>query len=178
MVKTAIGKAIIEEGNPAKVDEATLESRRVFNEALVKLLNNEKVSDKDIQSFLVDNTKQRIIAKAKETFKSFKKLKEKGEADEIRMYENRPLPLRMNFGEGYNLWIQNGRIWFRVTLIPRKEYVKGYLEFSKEQEEIVRKAIEEKKKVIRLRKQGIDYTPEYDITITLSSSSSDTTGSR
>jgi len=53
---------------------------------------------------------------------------------------------------------------FRVTLIPRKEYVKGYLKLSKEHEEIVRKAIEEKKKAIRLKKQ-IDYTPEYDVTI-------------
>ncbi|AGK60549.1 transposase, IS605 OrfB family, central region [Archaeoglobus sulfaticallidus PM70-1] len=164
-IKTAIGKAIIEEGDPAKVDEALLESRRVFNEVLIKLLDGEKVSDKDIQSFLVDNTKQRIIAKAKETFKSFKELEEKGEAEELRIYENKPLPLRMNFGEGYNLWINDGRIWFRVTLIPRKEYVKGYLQFSKEQEEIVRKAIEEKKKAIKLRKQGIDYTPEYDVTI-------------
>ena len=51
---------------------------------------------------------------------------------------------------------------FRVTLIPRKEYVKGYLKLSKEHEEIVRKAIEEKK-AIRLKKQ-ID-TPKYDITI-------------
>jgi IS605 OrfB family transposase len=161
-----VGKAVIEEGNPAKVDEVMLESRRVFNEVLIKLLDGVKVSDKDIQSFLVGNTKQRIIAKARETFKSFKELEEKGEAEELRIYENRPLPLRMNFGEGYNLWIdRDGRIWFRITLIPRKEYVKGYLEFSKEQEEIVKKAIEEKKKAIKLRKQGIDYTPEYDITI-------------
>ncbi len=163
-IKTAIGKMVIEKGDPAKVDEALLESRRVFNEVLIRLLDNEKVSDKDIRSFLVDNTKQRIIAKAKETFKSFKELKEKGEAEELRTYE-KPLPLRMNFGEGYNLWIEDDRIAFRVTLIPRKEYIKGYLEFSKEQEEIVRKAIEEKGEAIKLRKHGIDYTPEYDVTI-------------
>ena len=71
-IKTAMGKAVIEEGNPAKIDEAMLESRRVFNEVLVKLLGGVKVNDKDIQSFLVDNTKQRIIAKARETLKSFK----------------------------------------------------------------------------------------------------------
>ena len=165
-IKTAMGKAVIEEGNPAKIDEAMLESRRVFNEVLVKLLNGVKVNDKDIQSFLVDNTKQRIIAKARETLKSFKELEEKGEAEELRIYENKPLPLRMNLGEGYNLWIDgDGRIRFRITLIPRKEYVKGYLKFSEEHEEIVKKAVEEKEKAIKLRKQGIDYIPEYDVTI-------------
>jgi len=143
---------VIKEGNPAKIGEAMLESRRIFNEVLTKLLDGEKV--KDVQSFLA-NTKQRIIAKAKETFKSFKELEKKGEAEEIRIY-SRPLPLRMNFGEGYNLWVEDNKIMFRVTLIPRKEYVKGYLKLSKEHEEIVRKAIEEKK-AIRLKKQ-IDYT--------------------
>jgi len=108
-IKTAIGKLVIEEGNPEKIDEAMLESRRIFNEVLVKLLNNEKVSDKDVQSFLVSNTKQRIIAKAKETFKSFKELKKIGEAEELRIY-SRPLPLRMNFGEGYNLWVEDNKI--------------------------------------------------------------------
>ena len=161
-IKTAIGKLVIEERNPARIDEAMLESRRVFNEVLTKLLDGEKV--KDVQSFLVSNTKQRIIAKAKETFKSFKELEKKGEAEELRIY-SRPLPLRMNFGEGYNLWIEDSKIMFRVTLIPQKEYVKGYLKLSKKHDEIVRKAIEEKKMAIRLKKQGIDYTPEYDITI-------------
>jgi len=41
---------------------------------------------------LARNTKQRIIAKAKETFKSFKELKERGEAEELEIY-SRPLPL-------------------------------------------------------------------------------------
>ena len=91
-IKTAVGKLVIEEGNPAKIDEAMLESRRVFNEVLTKRLDGEKV--KDVQSFLA-NTKQRIIAKAKETFKSFKELEKKGEAEELRIY-SRPLPLRMN----------------------------------------------------------------------------------
>ena len=62
-IKTAIGKLVIEEGNPAKIDEALLESRRVFNEVLIKLLDGGRVRDKDIQSFLASNTKQRIIAK-------------------------------------------------------------------------------------------------------------------
>ena len=166
LVKTAIGKMNIEEGNPAKIDKALLESRRIFNKTLLKLLNNEDINDKDIQSFLPKNTKQRIIGKAKDTFKSFKELKEKGEAEELRIYEDKPLPLRMNFGEGYNLWIdEEGKIMFRITLIPRKEYVKGYLQFSKEHEEIVKRALEEKKKVVELRKLGINYTPEYNITI-------------
>ena len=40
-IKTAVGKLVIEEGNPAKIDEAMLESRRVFNEVLTKLLDGE-----------------------------------------------------------------------------------------------------------------------------------------
>jgi len=46
--KTAIRKLVIKEGNPAKIGEAMLESRRIFNEVLTKLLDGEKVSDKDV----------------------------------------------------------------------------------------------------------------------------------
>ena len=158
-IKTAIGKLVIEEGNPAKIDEALLESRRVFNEVLIKLLSGERVRDKDIQSFLASNTKQRIIAKAKEAFNSFKELKANGRAEKLRIYDNRPLPLRMNFGEGYNLWIEDDKVMFRITLIPRKEYIKGHLKLSKEHDEIVRKALEEKTG----EKKG--HRKEYNITI-------------
>ncbi|MCD6209451.1 MAG: transposase [Methanophagales archaeon] len=158
-IKTVIGKLVIEEGNSAKIDEALLESRRIFNEVLVKLLSGEGVRDKDIQSFLASNTKQRIIAKAKEAFNSFKELKANGRAEKLRIYDNRPLPLRMNFGEGYNLWIEDDKVMFRVTLIPRKEYIKGYLKLSKEHDEIVRKALEEK------TGEKKDHRKEYNITI-------------
>jgi len=141
VVKTVVAKLVIEEGSTEAIDSALLEARRVFNEALTKLLNGEKVEEKEIRSFLVRNTKQRIVEKAKQTFKSFKELKKNGTAEKIRIYENKPLPLRMNFDEGYRLFAENGRIKFRVTLVPRKEYVKGFLLLSKEHENLLRDSL-------------------------------------
>jgi len=164
-IKTAIGKLIIEKGNTTRIDEAMLEARKLFNKTLLKLLNNQEINEKDLQTPLDANTKQLIIKKAKETYKSFKELEKKGEAKKLKIYENKPLPLRMNFTQGYNLWIdKEGKIMFRITLTPH-EHVKGYLELTREHEEIVKKAIEEKKKTIKLKKMGINHTPEYNITI-------------
>ncbi len=157
VVKTVVAKLVIEEGSTEEMDRALLEARRVFNEVLTKLLNGEKVKEKEIRSFLVRNTKQRIVEKAKQTFKSFKKLEKKGEAEKLRIY-NKPLPLRMNFGEGYSLSAENGRIKFRITLIPRKEYVKGYLLLSKEHEILLREALEKKDvKIAELVKRKKEY---------------------
>ena len=143
-IKTVVGKLEIEEGDPARIDEALLEARRVFNEVLTKLLSGVKVKDKDIHSFLLKNTKQRVVAKAKETFRSFNELKRKGQAEELGIYENKPLPLKMNFGEGYNLCSgEDGSIRFRISLAPGK-HVRGHLVFSREHEEIIKEALEEK----------------------------------
>ena len=159
-MKTIVGKLIIEEGNPVEINEALFEARRVFNEVLIKLLNGVKVREKEVRSFLLRNTKQRVIAKAKETFKSFNELRKRGQAEKLRIHENKPLPLKMNFREGYNLWSgEDGGIRFRISLAPGK-HVKGRLLFSREHEEIVKEALEKelyKITMAELVKRGGEY---------------------
>ena len=159
-VKTVVGKLVIKEGDPVEIDEALLEARRIFNEVLTKLLNGAKVHENDVCSFFLKNTKQRVIAKAKETFKSFNELKKKGQVEKLRIYRNKPLPLKMNFREGYNLWRgEDGSIWFRISLAPMK-HVRGRLLFSREHEEIVKEALEKnsyKITMAELVKRGEEY---------------------
>jgi putative transposase len=87
---------------------------------------------------LVVNTTQRIVEKALEAMENYY------DFDDYNLpshNKDSPYPLRSNYTEGYNLFLSGDAIQFRISGKPYKP-VKGTLEGSKRDIELVRKGLE------------------------------------
>jgi len=116
------------------------ECRRVVNEVLRLTYDgwdwNEIEDVVEQNADLVQNTAQRIIDKA------FSALDNYYDSDDRRRpwYKHETFPLRMNYGEGYNLFLKDETVRFRISAKPYN-HVKGELCGTQDQFDLLRQAI-------------------------------------
>ena len=117
--------------NPELLDELMLEFRNAFNqylEACKKLntTNRNKLEKYPVKSRLIQNTKQMAREKAREAVKSYFELKRQGKGISFPKARKKPMPVRMNYKEGY---IVKEDFTVRISVYPRI-HVHGRLEGS------------------------------------------------
>ena len=142
LTKTLVFPLDIQSGNKSLLHDARLECRRVFNEVL--RLNYEGWDWNDIEDVveqnadLVQNTAQRIIDKAFDALNNYYDNDDWGRP----WYNPEPFPLRMNFGEGYNLFLEDETIRFRISAKPYN-HVKGELCGTQDQYDLLTQAMKD-----------------------------------
>jgi hypothetical protein len=87
---------------------------------------------------LVQNTAQRIIDKAFEALTQYYDYDDWGRP----WYKHETFPLRMNYGEGYNLFLEDETVRFRISAKPYN-HVKGELRGTQDQFDLLTQAIED-----------------------------------
>jgi len=131
LVKTLDFQLDIHSDNEGRLYDATLETRRVYNETI--RLAKEGVEWDSISprleddADLVKNTTQRIVAKALGAMENYYEYDDFGKPSHTK---NGTYPLRANYKEGYNLSLtDDGDVAFRISAKPYK-HVKGVLDGS------------------------------------------------
>ena len=140
LTKTLVFPLDVQSGNESLLHDARLECRRVFNEVL--RLNYDGWDWNDIEGVveqnadLVQNTAQRIIDKAFNALDNYY-----GNDDWGRpWYKHETFPLRMNYGEGYNLFLEDETVRFHISAKPYK-HVKGELRGTQDKFDLLGQAI-------------------------------------
>jgi hypothetical protein len=112
LIKTLVFPLDVQSGNESLLHDARLECRRVFTEVL--RLNYDgwdwnRIEDVVEQNAdLVQNTAQRIIDKAFDALNNYDDNDDWGRP----WYKHETFPLRMNYGEGYNLFLGDETVWY------------------------------------------------------------------
>ena len=141
LTRTLVFQLDIEE-NEDRLDEALHESRRVYNETIRLAKQGEDwdaiSSRMEEEADLVKNTTQRIVKKSLRAMENYLEL----------AHYNRPshtktgtYPLRSNHGEGYDLFLDDDRIRFRLSTQPYKPLY-GVLEGSRADLDRLRDALQ------------------------------------
>jgi len=128
LVKTLDFQLSIQSDNESLLHDATLESRRVYNETIRIAKEGvdwdaipDRVAD---DANLIKNTTQRVIAKALGAMENYHEYDDFGQPSHTKDGE---YPLRANYEEGYNLSLtDDGNVAFRISTKPYK-HVKGVL---------------------------------------------------
>ena len=142
LTKTLVFTLDVGSGNESLLHDARLECRRVFNEVL--RLNYDGWDWDEIENVveqnadLVQNTTQRIIDKAFDALDNYYDNDDWGRP----WYKHKMFPLRMNYGEGYNLFLEDETTRFRISAKPYN-HVKGELRGTPDQFNLLRQAIED-----------------------------------
>ena len=131
LVKTLDFQLDIQSDNEGLLYDATLETRRVYNETI--RLAKEGVDWDSISprveddADLVKNTTQRIVAKTLGAMENYYEYDDFGKPSHTK---DGTYPLRANYKEGYNLSLtDDGDVAFRISAKPYK-HVKGVLDGS------------------------------------------------
>ncbi|WP_456486232.1 RNA-guided endonuclease InsQ/TnpB family protein [Candidatus Alkanophaga liquidiphilum] len=119
LVRTLCFKLIPD--NPELLDELMLEIRNVFNqylEACKKLntTNRNKLETYPVKSKLIQNTRQMAREKAREAVKSYFELRKQGKDTSFPKPKEKPMPVRMNYKEGY---VVKEDFTVRISVYPR-----------------------------------------------------------
>ncbi len=142
LVKTLDFQLNIQSDNESLLEDATLESRRAYNET-IRLAKQgvdwneipDRVAD---DADLVKNTTQRVVAKALGAMENYH---EYGDFALPSHTKDGTYPLRANYEEGYNLTLRDdGIVEFRISAKPYK-HVKGVLEGDDAHLDILRTAL-------------------------------------
>ncbi len=116
---------------PELLDELMLEFRDVFNQYLkacreLDTSSRNKLEKFPVKSKLIQNTRQMAREKAREAVKSYFELKKRGKKATFPKPRKKPMPVRMNYKEGY---IVREDFTVRISVYPRV-HVHGKLEGS------------------------------------------------
>jgi putative transposase len=142
LTKTLVFPLDVQSGNESLLHDARLECRRVFNEVL--RLNYEGWDWDEIKDVveqnadLVQNTAQRVIDKAFDALNNYYDNDDWGRP----WYKHETFPLRMNYGEGYNLFFEDETVRFRISAKPYK-HVEGELCGTQDQFDLLTQTIED-----------------------------------
>ncbi|MFC6942785.1 RNA-guided endonuclease InsQ/TnpB family protein [Salinirubellus sp. GCM10025818] len=142
LVKTLDFQLDIRSDNEGLLYDATLESRRVYNETI--RLSNQGVDWHAISprledgANLVKNTTQRIVAKALGAIENYYEYDDFGRPSHTK---DGTYPLRANYEEGYTLSLtDDGDVAFRISAKPYN-HVKGVLEGSDDHLNLLKTAL-------------------------------------
>ncbi len=142
LVKTLDFQLDIQSDNESLLYDATLESRRAYNET-IRLAKQgvdwNEISDRVADDAdLVKNTTQRVVAKALGAMENYHEYDDFGLPSHTK---DGAYPLRANYEEGYNLTLQDdGTVEFRISAKPYK-HVNGVLEGDDTHLDILRAAL-------------------------------------
>ncbi|GAA0216673.1 RNA-guided endonuclease InsQ/TnpB family protein [Halobaculum roseum] len=142
LVKTLDFQLNIQSDNESLLEDATVESRWVYNET-IRLAKQgvdwDEISDRVADDAdLVKNTTQRIVAKALGAMENYHKYDGFGPPSHTK---DGAYPLRANYEEGYNLTLcDDASVGFRISAKPYK-HVNGVLEGDDAHLDILRAAL-------------------------------------
>jgi IS605 OrfB family transposase len=146
LTKTLVFPLDVQSGNESLLHDARLECRRVFNEVL--RLNYDGWDWNEIEDVveqnadLVQNTAQCVIDKA---FDALDNYYDYDDYDDWGRpwYKHETFPLRMNYTEGYNLFLQDdNRVRFRISAKPYN-HIKGELRGTQDQFDLLTQAMKD-----------------------------------
>ncbi|WP_435185748.1 RNA-guided endonuclease InsQ/TnpB family protein [Halobellus sp. EA9] len=168
LVKTLDFQLNIQSDNESLLYDATLESRRAYNET-IRLAKQgvawDKIPDRVADDAdLVKNTTQRVVAKALGAMENYHEYDDFGLPSHTK---DGAYPLRANYEEGYNLTLRDdGTVEFRISTKPYK-HVKGVLEGDDTHLDILRAALSDNGWTIGTAEALFyDGTPELHINVT------------
>jgi IS605 OrfB family transposase len=145
-MQKSLTKTLIFQLNPGKsgqqlLDDAFHEARRVYNETIRQAKNgddwNEIRQDLESGADLVNNTAQLIVQKSLEAMENYYEFDDHNQSSHTK---DGAYPLRSNYEEGYNLFLEDDCIRYRVSAKPYNP-VKGTLRGSSDALEHLRQAI-------------------------------------
>ncbi|SDD60949.1 hypothetical protein SAMN05192552_103418 [Natrinema hispanicum] len=127
LTKTLVFQLQPDESGQQLLDDAFLEARRVYNETIRRAKNGDgwdKIR-KDLESDadLVNNTTQLVVQKSLEAMENYYEYDDYNQPSHTT---DSAYPLRSNYEEGYNLFLEDNCIRYRLSAKPYTP-VKGTL---------------------------------------------------
>jgi putative transposase len=142
LTKTLVFQLQPDENSQQLLDDAFLEARRVYNETIRRAKNGEDwdVVQQDLESDadLVNNTAQLVVQKSLEAMENYYEYDDYNQPSHTK---DGAYPLRSNYEEGYNLFLEDDCIRYRVSAKPYN-LVKGTLSGSFDSLEQLRHTIQ------------------------------------
>ncbi|OLZ39795.1 transposase [Natrinema saccharevitans] len=142
LTKTLVFQLQPDEDGQRLLDDAFLEARRVYNETIRRAKNGEDWDEirQDLESDanLVNNTAQLVVQKSLEAMENYYEYDDYNQPSHTK---GGAYPLRSNYEEGYNLFLKDDCIRYRVSAKPYNP-VKGTLSGSLDSLEQLRQAIQ------------------------------------
>ncbi|ELY90186.1 IS1341-type transposase [Natrialba hulunbeirensis JCM 10989] len=142
LTKTLVFQLQPDEDGQRLLDDAFLEARRVYNETIWRAKNGEDWDEirQDLESDanLVNNTAQLVVQKSLEAMENYYEYDDYNQPSHTK---DGTYPLRSNYEEGYNLFLKDDCIRYRVSAKPYNP-VKGTLSGSLDSLEQLRQAIQ------------------------------------
>ncbi|MFA9504892.1 RNA-guided endonuclease InsQ/TnpB family protein [Natrinema sp. H-ect1] len=142
LTKTLVFQLQPDEDGQRLLDDAFLEARRVYNETIRRAKNGEDWDEirQDLESdaALVNNTAQLVVQKSLEAMENYYEYDDYNQPSHTK---GGAYPLRSNYEEGYNLFLEDDCIRYRVSAKPYNP-VKGTLSGSLDSLEQLRQAIQ------------------------------------
>ncbi len=142
LTKTLVFQLQPDEDGQRLLDDAFLEARRVYNETIRRAKNGEDWDEirQDLESdaALVNNTAQLVVQKSLEAMENYYEYDDYNQPSHTK---GGAYPLRSNYEEGYNLFLKDDCIRYRVSAKPYNP-VKGTLSGSLDSLEQLRQAIQ------------------------------------
>lgn len=142
LTKTLVFHLQPDESGQQLLDDAFLEARRVYNDAIRRAKNGDNWDEirEDLESAvdLVNNTAQLVVQKSLEAMENCYEYDDYNQPSHTK---DGGYPLRSNYEEGYNLFFEDDCIRYRVSAKPYNP-VKGTLRGSPDALEQLRHAIQ------------------------------------
>jgi putative transposase len=142
VAKTLVFQLHPDESGQRLLDDTFLEARRIYNETIRQAKNNEDWDeirqDLESESDLVNNTAQLVVQKSLEAMENYYEYDDYNQPSHTK---GGAYPLRSNYKEGYNLFLEDDCIRYRISAKPYNP-VKGTLYGSPAALEQLRNAIE------------------------------------
>lgn len=119
LTKTLVFQLQPDESDQRLLNEAFLESRRVYNETIRRAKNGEdwdKIrQDLESDADLVNNTAQLVVQKTLEAMRNYYEYDHYNQPSHTK---DGAYPLRSNYKEGYNLFLEDDCIRYRISAKP------------------------------------------------------------
>ena len=142
LTKTFVFQLDPNESGQQLLDEAFLEARRVYNETIWRAKNGDDWDEirqgLESDADLVNNTAQLVVQKSLEAMENYYEYDDYNQPSHTK---DGAYPLRSNYEEGYNLFLEDDSIRYRISAKPYNP-VKGTLQGSLDAIERLRTAIE------------------------------------
>ena len=142
LTKTLVFQLDPNESGQQLLDEAFLEARRVYNETIWRAKNGDDWDEirqgLESDADLVNNTAQLVVQKSLEAMENYYEYDDYNQPSHTK---DGAYPLRSNYEEGYNLFLEDDSIRYRISAKPYNP-VKGTLQGSLDAIERLRTAIE------------------------------------
>ena len=119
LTKTLVFQLDPNESGQQLLDEAFLEARRVYNETIWRAKNGDDWDEirqgLESDADLVNNTAQLVVQKSLEAMENYYEYDDYNQPSHTK---DGAYPLRSNYKEGYNLFLEDDSIRYRISAKP------------------------------------------------------------